>query len=363
MSSRKKIIKNIVLFICCLAVAGGAVLYNYGYKMCWKCSTQDYYERGREFVCRDKAELQQTGLDFLRLAAEHQQPRAQILLAECYSSSLPADYSSLDAGAYKCLNGRLRKNSTAATALFKRAYATLSKQEQDNGQLLFNLARLVAAGVIKTDNPAAAHELYVKAAEHENYLAKWTLALHYNEQADYAAAEKWLRSAAEDNKDAAPALLLGDYFMYGKGQVVNYEKAIYWYREALETQKKVMAKSSEEERLNAEDVPRARMDVAMRQLHKERLKAKIALHYHIGGNANHYVVYSEDHSAGAIGTVTKSVEGVTAKIDDSVSVSLTIPTTSKTFESMNEGMEWLLHSYARSRYGSYTKAEFILQEK
>ena len=356
MSSRKKLIKNIVLFICCLAVAGGAVLYNYGYKMCWKCSTADYYERGKEFSCRDKAELQQTGLDFLRVAVEHKYPRAEILLAECYMPQLPAGYASLDSEAYKCLSKRLHKNPTAAKELFNRAYKAIAQEKGGDGKLLFNLAKLIEAGIITTDNPGAtAHKLYVQAAKHKYFPAIRTLAYRYNDEGDYDNAKKWLHEAAEAGKDIKPALMLGDYYYYGKGEVQDYNKAIRWYREALEVQKKLLARASEEKREAGEDVPMARIDMATRQLQKERLQARVVLRYRVGGNANHYKVYTADHDKTPIGTVTRNSEGVVAKLDDSVKAAATLPTTSKTFTAMNEGMDWLLHAYARSKYGSYTK--------
>lgn len=363
MSSRKKIILNIVLFIGCLSVAGSAMLYNYSYKLCWKCSTVDYYERGKEFVCRDKVELRQTGVDFLRLAADKDNTDAQILLAECYLGKLPDGYISRDPTAFNCLNDQLRANQIAATQLFSQAYTLLTKAELKDHQQLFNFAVLIEQGVLKRSNSTKdAHSLYLQAAKHGNLIAMNALGYEYHQKSDYVAAKKWLRMAAEAGKSVEPALTLGDYFYYGKGETVNFEKAIHWYRIALKTQQTRAARLPEQQRVAALDAPMARIEMAMRQLKKSRMTAPMSLHYRIGGNATHYVVHTEDRPEGAIGTVSKTATGVTAAIDDSITLALSIPTSSKSFSSMNDGMDWLLQSYARSRYGSYTRVSFSLQK-
>ncbi len=361
MSSRKKILLNVLLFVSCILLAGSAILYNYSYKICWHCTTDDYYQRGKEFVCRDKVELRQSGIDFLRLAADKNQADAQILLAEAYMGDLPDGYISSDQNAYNCLKGQLRPNTSASTALFNKAFTTLKEQELTDNKRLFNFARLLESEILASDNPAhEAHSFYLQAAKNGNYAAMMTLGFRYHKKGEYVAAKKWLRLAAEAEKDAAPALTLGDYFFYGKGEVVNYEKAVYWYRIALDTQRKLWARASEEERLSAEDAPKARIEMAMLKLQKNRILSPMTLHYTIKGNAEHYIVYTEDNSA-SIGSVTKDVAGAVANIDNDIEVALSIPTTSKTFASMNEGMDWLLEAYARSRYGSYKKVNFILQ--
>lgn len=363
MSSRKKIILNIVLFIGCLSLAGAAMLYNYNYKLCWKCSTDDYYERGKEFVCRDKGELRQTGIDFLRLAAEQKNTDAQILLGECYLTTLPTGYISRDATAFSCLNEQLRHNPAAATQLFSQAFKALTTAELTDHQQLFNFALLIEQGVLKISNPEKeAHSLYLQAAKHGNTIAMNALGYKYHQKSDYVAAKKWLRMAAEAGKSVEPALTLGDYFYYGKGETVNFEKAIHWYRIALKTQQTLTAKLPEPQRIAALDAPKARIEMAMRQLKKSRMTAPMALHYRIAGNATHYEVHTEDRNEGPIGTVDKSTTGVTAKIDASITLALSIPTSSKSFTSMNDGMEWLLHAYSRSRYGSYTDVSFSLQK-
>lgn len=363
MSSRKKVILNSVLFVSCILLAASAILYNYSYKICWHCSTQDFYQRGKEFVCRDKDELRQTGLDFLRLAADRNQPEAQLLLAEGYLVDLPTGYISKDATASGCLKGQLHKNIGAAKQLFNRAYTQMRQQELTDNQVLFNFAVLIESGVLSSSEPELeAHTLFMRAAENGNYAAMSKLAFSYHEKAQYQAANKWLRSAAEAGKDAQPALILGDDFFYGKGATVNYEKAVYWYRVALETQQKLSARASEEERLAAEDAPKARIEMAMRKLQKNRMLAPMTLHYAIKGNAEHYIVHTVDHPEGPIGSVKKDVSGSIATIDNSITRALSIPTPSKTFSSMNAGMEWLLEAYARSRYGSYTKVNFVLDK-
>ena len=361
MSLRKKIVLYVLLFVGCVALVGAVALYNYSYKLCWKCSTQDYYERGKDFVCSDKEELRQTGLDFLLVAADRQQSAAQILLGEGYLGDLPEGYISFDATALGCLIGQLPQDPTAAARLFNQAYTTLRQQELADNRLPLNFGLLVENGMIASDNPHQdAHTLYLQAAKQGNYTAMRSLGLKYHQKSDYVAAQKWLSLVAEAGKETEPALLLGDYFYYGKGGVLNYDKAIRWYRVALKTQRTLWASASEEERLAAEDVPMARIEMAMRQLQKDCMRVPMTLHYRISGNASRYTVHTEDRPEGPIGIVEKTDEGIMAQINNRITLARSIPTRSKSFESMNDGMEWMLHAYARSRYGSSAKLNFIL---
>lgn len=362
MSLRKKIVLYVLLFVGCVALVGTVALYNYRYKLCWQCSTQDYYERGKEFVCSDKEELRQTGLDFLLLAADRQQSAAQILLGECYMGDLPEGYSSFDATTFGCLNGQLPRDPTAAARFFNQAYATLRQQEPADNRLPLNFGLLVEKGMIASDNPQQdAHTLYLQAAEQGNYTAMRSLGLEYYKKSDYVAAKKWLSLVAEAGKETEPALLLGDCFYYGKGGVLNYDKAIHWYRVALKTQRILWASAGEDERLAAEDVPMARIDMAMRQLQKNCMRVPMTLHYRISGNATRYIVHTEDRPEGPIGVVEKTDEGITARINNKVTLARSIPTRSKSFQSMNDGMEWMLDAYARSRFGRSAKLNFILK--
>ncbi|MCD6526146.1 MAG: sel1 repeat family protein [Desulfuromonas sp.] len=357
MSSRKKLILNILLFVSCIALAGGAVLYNYGYKLCWKCSTHDYYKRGKEFVSHGDDELRKTGVDFLRHAADHEDTAAQLLLAEGYQPTLPDGYVSQTATARNALSTLLPKNPVAAKRLFNTAYNRLYSDKTITAEQLYNMAILVENGIINRDD---AQQLLIDAAEAGNYIAMSRLGRILHRQANYEQAKKWLRLVAEAGKDAQPALILGDYFFYGKSEAINYEKAIHWYRIALKTQKTLTARASEKQRLAAEDAPMARIEMAMRQLQKNRMQAPMTLRYHIGGNARRYLVHTEDHPEGTIGTVSQENDLIVAEIDPSITLALSIPVAKKTFSSMNEGMEWVLQSYARSRYGSYTKFHFEL---
>jgi tetratricopeptide (TPR) repeat protein len=361
MNPRNKLLLNSVLFISCILLAGGAMLYNYGYKLCWKCSTHDYYERGMEFVTHGEDELQRTGVDFIRLAADREDIAAQLLLAESYVSQLPQGYVSATPDAQKTLSTLVVKNLNIATTLLSQAYNRLYASNKMTGRQWYNMALLVEAGLIQRDNKdTATLELLTQAAEAGSFPAMTRLGAFYHQQSQYDQAKKWLRRAAEAEIDPQPALTLGDYFYYGKSEAVNYEKAMHWYRQALKIQRELTARGTEQQRLAAEDVPMARIDMAMRQLQKSRMQAPMTLHYRLAGNANSSRIYTEDRTEGPIGTVTASGDEVTAQMDPSITLALSIPVDRKTFDSMSEGLDWLLGAYARSRYGSYTRFHFKL---
>lgn len=269
MSSRKKIMLNILLFISCIALAAGAILYNYSYKLCWKCSTSDYYQRGKEFVSHGDDELRKTGVDFLRLAADRNNIAAQLLLAEGYQPTLPEGYTSQNPTSQIALSELVPRNPAAAKTLFNTAYNRLYNSKEINADQLYNMAILVENTIIDRDDSAThTHQLLTEAAQAGNYPAMSRLGRLYHRQSKYQQAKKWLRLAAEAGKEIQPALTLGDYFFYGKSEAINYEKAIHWYRLALKTQRTLSARDSEEKRIAAEDVPMARIDMAMRQMQK-----------------------------------------------------------------------------------------------
>jgi len=362
MTAKKKLLINILLFLGCVAIASLAVLYNYGYKICWHCDTQDYYERGRVFVCKEDAELRESGLDFLRVAASRQQPDAQLLLAECYAPQLPQGYEPLDTRAYACLSSELKTNSAAASEFFRKAHAVLARQEGLEPQMLYNLGLLLEEGMLESAEAVPTAETYFAAAARQNYFpAQLHLGLIHHQRSEYSQAMRWFEEAAQRYKDPQPALLLGDYYMQGKDVAVDYEKAMHWYREALLAVQKNKVGLEREEQVAAEDVPRARMDMALRKLRQERIFKFKTLYYRVGGDAANYEVYCEDNPARMIGTVRRNVEGVVASLAPEVKRALSVTTPQKTFDSMNEGLNWLLTAYAKGQYGNFTKFDFRLK--
>ena len=361
MTARNKLVLNILLFVSCVLLAGGALLYNYSYKLCWKCSTHEYYQRGKEFVTHADDELQHTGVDFIRLAADHGDVEAQLLLAESHAPSLPQGYVSTTPIAQEMLTPLVIRSRAIAKTLLSEAYNRLYAASNLSADQLYNMALLVEAGLIDRDNPGeATHDLLIQAAEAGNYPAMSRLGNDYHQKSEYALAKKWLRRAAEAGRDPQPALTLGDYFYYGKSESVNYEKAMHWYRLALQTQRTLSARDSEQQRLAAEDIPMARIDMAMRQLQKTRMQAPLTLTYHLSGDAKNYQIFVSDHPEGPIGEVTTIAQEVVATMDNSITLALSIPVRKKTFKSSNERLNWVLQSYARSRYGSYSRFDFKL---
>lgn len=362
MTAKKKLLVNILLLLGCIAIAGVAVLYNYSYKICWHCDTQDYYERGRVFVCKEDAELRESGLDFLRVAASRKQPGAQLLLAECYAPDLPHGYEPMDRRAYACLSSDLDTNPAAAKEFFHKALKSFTHSEEQQAQILHNLGLLLEAGMLEAnDTDRSAVEYFSAAAEQNYFPALLHLGMLYHQASKYEQARRWFEEAAQRYKDPQPALILGDYYMQGKGVVVDYEKAMHWYREALLAVQKASVGLEASEQIAAEDVPRARMDMAMRKLQQERIFKFKTLYYRVGGDASTYEVYCEDNPGRMIGTVQRNVEGVVASLSPDVKRALSVATPQKTFESMNQGLDWLLNAYAKGQYGNFTKFDFRLK--
>ena len=362
MMAKKKLLINILLLLGCIAVGALAVLYNYSYKICWHCDTQDYYERGRVFVCKEDPKLRESGLDFLRVAAARQQADAQMLLAECYVPALPPGYAPVDKRAFDCLAQDLADNKPAAKELFGKAQATIQKLDAIKPVQLYNLGLLVESGMLAADDVQNQVMQYFTAAAEQGYFpAIQRLAKIYHNRGDYAAAYPWLEKAVAQHKDMHPALTLGDYYMQGKGVAIDYEKAMHWYREALQTVQKNSVTLDAEARRAAEDVPRARMDMTMRKLQQQRMFKFMTVYYRVGGDATTYEVYCEDSPEIMVGTVERNVEGVVASLAPELKRAASVVTPQKTFGSMNEGLDWLLNAYGKSKYGDFKKFDFRLR--
>jgi tetratricopeptide (TPR) repeat protein len=256
----------------------------------------------------------------------------------------------------------LNGNASAANEFFNQAHATLVRQDDMDPRLMHNLGLLIEAEMLdsKTAFPSA-EEYFARAARKEYFPAQLHLAMIYHRRSEYAEARPWLEAAAQRYKDPQPALILGDYRMQGKGVEVDYEKAMHWYRQALLAVQKSSVGLDHSEQVEAEDVPRARMDMAMRKLQQERMFKFRTLYYHVGGDADTYEVYCEDSPDTMIGSVSRNVEGVVASLAPDVKRALSVATPQKTFASMNEGLNWLLTAYARGQYGEFTKFDFRLR--
>ncbi|SDD78769.1 tetratricopeptide repeat protein [Desulfuromonas thiophila] len=361
MTARKRLLLNSLFFFVCVAIATAAILYNYSYKVCWRCDTQDYYQRGKEFVCRAETELQETGIDFLRLAAERGWPQAKILLAESYSNHLPDGYQPLDHHASHCLNGQLGDNAVAARALFNDGYQALRAQKANDSQLLYNMGLLYNATILAGDQPdQLALQCFEQAAEAGHQAARLHLARHFHQRSDYPRASHWLLLAAEAGSDPAPALQLGDYHFYGRGLEQDYNKAVNWYRQALKIAKQQAARQPQAERAAVEDEPRARIDMALRKLQQNRHLTPLTLGYRVVGDANRFEVLCDGHD-GPIGTIERDPQGLVARLASDLELPVGVATAHKTFGSLDAATDWLLQTYGRSRHGSSKKFYFQLQ--
>jgi tetratricopeptide (TPR) repeat protein len=306
--------------------------------------------------------LRESGLDFLRFAASRQQAGAQLLLAECYAPKLPRGYEPLDKRAYGCLSSELGPNPAAATEFFRKAHTTLTHQQDLQPQLLHNLGLLLEEDMLEYAEASKVAEKYFGDAAKQGYFpAQFQLGMIYHKRSDYTQARRWLAEAAQRYKDPQPAMFLGDYYMQGKGVAVDYEKAMHWYRQALLAVQKTSVGLEQAQQVAAQDVPRARMDMALRKLQQERIFKFKTLYYRVGGDAASYEVYCEDNPSRMIGTVKRNVEGAVASLNPEVKRALSVTPPQKTFASMNEGLNWLLTAYAKGRYGNFTKFDFRLK--
>lgn len=367
MSGRNKLLLNILLFLAAAAVIAGVVLWQLSYKLCWQCSPEDYFNRGKDFVCHSDSESQQTGIDYLEYAANEGHLRAQLFLGLVYLAELPPGVEPLDPHSYSCADKLMADNAKAAQSLLTQGIAGLLQQRDDAvpHQLAFNIAKLYASGTLEPPEDQTARQWYQHAASGGNAQAMLILGQQAHHNQHYEQARQWFRQAANSNRQlVAPALQMGDYYNQGQGVAPNLEKAMQWYRRALAAAKQQAAARelgpAETEQLLA--TPQARIDVVLEKIKHQRSRQTRIIHYQLQGTATHYRIQvpAVDYT---IGTVELSGGRVQARLASQHDWGAFVKTPHKTFSSMNAGLEWVLEAYARNRYGALGHYAYELRSK
>lgn len=342
-------------------LAVGAFLFSmWSYKICWNCSGDDYFMRGSEYVCEEKKSYRQTGLDFLRKSAERGHIQAELTLAELYCNVLPDGYTKSASEQKSCLQQDVTANQEKGLAYFKSVLEAVNNGKDTDIITLNNLALLYTKGFIRTDAQGDNTEwLYEKAAAIGSFQAMSLLGNLYHENRQYEKALQYFIQASENSTDFQSPLRVGDYYLYGKGTTVDYQKAHNWYSKALTRTKKSTTDKGKDRR-QVKKISRARLDMVEHKLEDpDNNRQEIPIHYSLEGGVKHFIIFAAAHSEESIGEVLNDNGNIYATINENPGFSdLLLESRQDNFSSMNEGLQWVLNSFAKNIHQNSTEIFF-----
>ena len=337
----------ITLALVTLLAAGGFIYSQYSYKICFNCDADGLYRRGLEYACSDKKSHRRVGLDFIKDAASQGNIKAELILAELYSTTLPAGYASSNPTQRECLLPEIAPEQTTGMSYFESVITAMETGETIDPEVLDNLALLYLEGIFSAeDNVNKASMLYEKAAAEGSYPAMRQLGILANAHGNYTQAMEWFVQAAENPTDASSPLMIGDYYRYGKGVAVDYLKARDWYTKALTRAEK----GQDEEQKLQTNTAVARLDMVQRKIAADGGDSqRIAIRYRLEGGVQHFIIFVTDYPDIPLGEVINNNGTISAIMNENLELNQQLQVSvQENFSSMIEGMQWVLTTFAMS---------------
>ena len=337
----------------CICYAGYSYLEN---RYCWNCTSQDYFEKGTALIFKDDKGSKQRGLRFLESAAEKWHVDAQILLGELYLGSFPDAYNIQNDDKIAVLRNNVPVDEKKAVSYFDKLAVSLYSATGNYVEMLYNLGILFKTGVIGgPNNIEEARKWFSMSAERGNIHAMYELGMNYNSKGDYEKAQQWFTKAFNGGGESRSAIMIGDYYFYGKGLDKDYDQSIQWYSKALNTLERSDTIYSEKLRERVTQNAVHRLKIAQ----KKRQGTPVT--YSLAGGVRSYSIYIPDLTGKLIGAVHNLNGNIQARVEEGI-----LPDsggTDKTVASMNEGLYWVLNSYASHTYGADKDFSFVLAKK
>jgi TPR repeat protein len=326
-------------------------------RYCWECTTQDYFDKGTALIFEDDDESKQRGLRFLESAAQKSHVDAQILLGELYLGSFPDTYYIQNEEKIAALRNHVPVDEKKGGSYFNELAVSLYSAKGNYAEMLYNLGVLFEMGVLESpNNKEQAKKWFSMSAERENIHAMYELGMYYNSKGDYERARQWFTNAFNGGEESRSAIMIGDYYFYGKGLTKDYNQSVQWYDKALNTLGRSVSIYSEKVRKEVTQNARHRLKIAQR-----KAQDTLEVTYDLVGGVKTYSIYTPNLTGRLIGAVRNEDGNIQADLKEGV-LSDSGPT-SRTVASMNEGLFWVLNAYARHTYGDDKGFSFVLAGK
>ena len=183
----------------------------------------------------DDDKSRKRGLDFLETAAEKGHVEAQILLGELYLGTFPEGYFIYNKDKILALRKRVGVDRKKGGSYFSSLAGSLSSDQGKYSRMQCNLGLLYRTGILESKNRnEQAKKWFLMSAQRRNTKAMYELGMCYNSEGDYGTARQWFTKGFETGKEPGSAIMIGDYYFYGKGLRKDYNQSIKWYNQALD---------------------------------------------------------------------------------------------------------------------------------
>ena len=367
--------KALVIFLVCLAGTAGVALLVKGvhHEACWFCSTSDYFQKGLALACSDDEAGKQKALKYITTAAEDGYAPADMLFAQLYAGALPEQIEPVFPEATQCLSGSVQPDGAQARKYLDQASELYDAMAEDaervEPDLAFRLAMMYLSPPFSEQDDVSSYKaadvglkLLKVAAEGGNGDAMQKLAAIEEASGNMEDAVKWYSKVSEKKKDYRLSLKLGDIYLYGKGVAVDHKKAIEWYKKARDEIQEASDMDPQEKR-HLLDIPSVRIEIASRQIKRSGGESPVTVNYVLSGNGVHYILKVKDKDVQGLieaGEVIKTEKGIKAVVAQGIKLPEGAEREKEGFDSMNQGMEWVLGQWVISKYGESRQFNYRL---
>ena len=354
-----KKIKSALLFLgICLGIYVIFILYYLSENACFNCSPQDYYDRGIAIILENDNNLKK-GLRFINTAAKKDNVEATIFLGELYLNTFPDTYITNNKEKIALLGSIVSQDIDKGESYFNDLIKNQSFFDRKYSNTHYSLSILYKAGILKSKDKEEAYKKWLTiSSDNGNSLATYQMALYFNNKGKYKKALKWFTKAFNYSKDTASAIMIGDYYFYGKGVAKNYRQSIQWYQQALSVPElpdtSLMIKHGDELIEGATQ----RLNIAEKKVRTKTSKQLVVIKYSIRGGVNLFSIFTPNLNGNLIGKVKKQDSDILAlfnMMDNSIHI-----LKSTKVASMDKGLYWVLNAYAENKYGADKDFNFVI---
>ena len=347
----EKKLKFVSLFLgICLGIYVIFMLYYLFGDGCWNCSPQDYYSRGIAMISEDDNNDLKKGVKYLRTAAKKGNIEAIIFLGELSLDDFPDAYITDNKEKIAALRSIVSANIKERESYFNELIKNQSFFDRKYSKTQYNLGILYNAGILKSEEKEEAYKKWLTiSADNGNPLAIYQMGIYFNNKGKYMDALKWFTKAFDSSQEPASAIMIGDYYFYGKGIARDYQRSIEWYQQAL---------SASASREKLVEWATQRLNIAEKKVRIKMSKQVVIVKYRIIGGVNSFSIFTSDLNGNLIGKVKKQNDYILARSNIMIK-SVSISKSAKV-DSMSEGLHWVLTTYAKNKYGADKDFNFVI---
>lgn len=326
---------------------------------CWNCSPQDYYDRGIAMISDGDNNNLKKGVKYLKKAARKDNIEAIIFLGELYLGALPDTYLTDNKEKIAALASTVSANIEKGESYFNDLAENQSFFDRKYSKIQYNLGMLHKTGILKSEDKEEQYKKWLTiSADNGNPLAIYQMGIYFNNKGKYIKALNWFTKAFDYSQEPASAIMIGDYYFYGKGVKKDYLRSIEWYQQALSIPASTDTALWIKNREKLNEWATQRLNIAEKKVHGKKSKQVVIVKYSITGNTNSFSIFTSGINGNFIGKVKKQNDYILARIHTTIkSVSFSKSTK---VDSMSEGLHWVLAIYAQNKYGPDKNFNFVI---